>query len=369
MEAVLSQFDLTLHSSIIVFIAIGFVLFYGVLTVLLMSYIFFNRLLLQYRENRDERLIDKYEDQILDILINEQKRTDPRTYRHTLDRLRIAFSGSATRALLKNIVLLNRDMMGDSAILLQELYKDLRLDQRAIDLLKHGSWYQKLVAVKELGSFKIGYAIPQFSDLTESSRTNLRNEAQCALLLLGGPSQLEFLAILDESLTLWQQIRIIRIIKQFDPSSLPDFHIYLTNPNEQVILFVLKLIQIFNQSQAYRAVIDLLYDNRSQVQREAVRTISAWLDQEIVELLKFIFIEGESGVNVCIVRALQQWDYDRDTRIFLEGVVQTSSDYTLRMSSLHALKLLGGEQAIAPLQETLDEVGQRCVVHQLDHRI
>lgn len=369
MEAILTSLDITSKPSAIVLIAVGLIIFYGVVAVALMGFILVNRWKIQYREQRDEQLMAKYEEQILEILISEQKRTAPQAYRNTVDRLRLAFTGSALRSLQKNIVLLGRDISGESAFWLHELYKDLQLDQRAIETLKHGSSHQKVAAVKELGRFQITHALPQLSDLSRDRHTTLRNEAQCTLLRLGGASQLNFLATLDEPITQWQQMRITKELKHIDPQELPDFHTYLSNPNEHVVVFVLKLIRLFNQVQAREAVINMLFDNRPLVLLEAVKTATGWLDEEMVELLMAIYEENSPDVHISVTEALRQWIYDQNTRLFLENIASATDDYILRMSALRSLKMLGGKDAITPLKETLDEAGQRCVNHQLDDRI
>lgn len=367
MEAILDNFT---QPSSIVLIAVGLIVLYSVLTFVLMSFILINRTYLRYRERRDQRLVERHENEIFEILIGEQKRNDPRAYRYAVDRLRVAFSGSAIYALKEILFLLGRDFSGENADLLCELYQDLRLDQRAIQVLNEGRWYQKIGAIKELGHFHVTHASARLRDFTEDSHPILRDEAQCTLLRLGGASQLNFLATLDQPITQWQQIRINQVLKRSEQDELPEFHTYLANPNEQVLLFVLKLIRIYNQTQARDTVIDMLFDLSPTVQREAIRTVSGWLDREIVALLMTIYSEEEeSMLHVSVVQALRQWSYDHNTRTFLENVAATTDDYTLRMNALRSLRLLGGNEAIIPLADTLDKAGQRCVNHQLDDLI
>ena len=356
-------------SSPIALIALGTIVLCGTLGGLLMSFILINRARLQYQERRDERLIAKHEDSLFEILIGEQKRLDPRAYRFAVDQLRIAFSGSAVRALKETMVLLGRDLSGENMVLLHELYQDLRLDQPAIRMLQKGNWGDKITAVKELGHFGVTHAIPHLNDLTEDPHETVRGEAQCALLRLGGAAQLDFLATLNQPITRWQQIRLVNVLKRFDQDKLPDFQLYLTNPNESVTLFVLQLIRLYNQTHARDMVVEKLFDPRPTVQREAIKTVSGWLDQDVVELLMILYAEGAQPVHVSVVQALRQWMYDKDTRHFLEDVAENTEDYTLRMNALRSLKLLGGDEAIMPLSDTPDETIQRCVTHQLDHRI
>ena len=369
MEKILDWLDFTSSPPAIVLIAQSLIVLFAVLSGLLMSFIMINRIRLHYGERRDERLIAAYENEIFEILIGEQKRNDPRGYRYTVYRLRIAFSGTAIKALLETLVLLGRDLSGENASLLHELYQDLRLDQRALTILAEGPWHQKILAVKELGHFHVTHALPHLSELSEDPNPTLRTEAQCALLRLGGASRLDFLATLDQPLTRWQQMRITQILKGFDQDKLPDFHTYLTNPNEAVTLFVLKLIRVYNQTQARDKVVEKLFDPRLSIQRESIITVSNWLDQEVVDLLIALYNHGELTLHVPVVQSLRQWIYDKNTRTFLESVAQAADDYTLRMSALQSLKHLGGKEAIAPLNANFDEVGQRCIAHQLDDRI
>ena len=369
METILAGYEVAYLSSAIVRIACVLIVLFGGVAGLLMAFIVANRYLIQYRTWRNERLVAKFEDDIFGILIEEQKRLDPRAYRFTVDRLRIAFSGSAVEALKKNLMLLGRDWSGDNQAILQELYQDLRLDQQAIRMLQEGAWYQKIAAIKELSYFGVAHAVPHLIDLAEDAHPVLRGEAQCALLHLGGAAQLNFLATLDQPLTRWQQIRIVNVLNRYEQPSLPEFHTFLTNPNESVTLFVLELIRVYKQAQARDAVVDKLFDTRPAVQLEAIKTVAHWLDQDVVGLLITISADGIDPVNVSVVQALRQWVYDNNTRTFLETVAETANNYTLRMSALRSLKLLGGKEAIAPLAQVLDQQGQRCLDHQLDDRI
>ena len=369
METILTQFDTLYAASPVALTAVGLIILYGVVSVLLLSYLLFNRGRLRHQEWRDQRLIATYEDQLFEILIGEQKRTDPRAYHFAVDRLRFAFAGSAVQALQREMVLLGRDLSGENLALLHELYQDLRMDQRAMYQLRYGTWHQKITAVKELGHFRVTHALPYLTDLSEDAHATLRGEAQCTLLRLGGVTYLNFLATVAQPLTRWQQIRLMNVLKRFPQDQLPNFQIYLSNPNESVTLFVLELIRVYNQTQEREAVIEKLFDERVSVQREAVRTVSGWLDQETVSLLLAMCDKGALPLHRSVVRALRQWTYDASTQTFLEDVAEHTEDYTLRMDALCSLKQLGGHQAIGALINTPDEAVQRCVVHQLDERI
>lgn len=369
MEAILTQYEMVYGTSVVSLIAGGLILSYAIVAMALMCFILINKVVVHYQERRQERLIARYEDDILMMIVGELKRNDPRAYRFTVDRLRIAFRGSAITTLKDIMSLLARDLSGVNLRLLYELYQDLRLDQRAIQVLQEGTWYEKVKAVKELAHFEITHATPHLSPLTEDSCVTLRNEAQCALLRLGGASKLDFLATLDQPITAWQQIRIHRVLKRFPRERLPQFYTYLTNPNEHVILFVLKLIRVYDQTQAREAVVNMLFDQRPTIQQEAIRTVALWLDQEVLKLLINMYDDGDRMVRLPVVQAMQQWVYDQNTRIFLESIVETTRDYTLRMATLRSLKVLGGKKAIAPFMVILEGTSQRCVVHQLDDRI
>ncbi len=368
MEKILGVLSLDQAPVTIVLIAVGLIAIYTAMTVLLMSYILFNRVRLRRQARRDEQLIARHETEIFEMILEGQKRTDPRTYRQAIDRLRAAFTGASQGALRELLTLLGRDFAGEGAETLHEFYQDMRLDMRATQILRDGRWDERTAAVKELAYFGVSHAIPQLHNLAEDKHPVLRTEAQCALLRLGGADQLDFLATLEAPITLWQQLRITNVLRRFGADQMPDFQKYLANPHASVTVFVLKMIHIYGQIQAREQVIERLFDNRPVVRQEAVNTIADWLDEETVEMLMTLYEDG-SHMHLSVVRALQQWTYDQPTRTFLENVVAQEPGYTLRMSALQSLKSLGGREAIAPLADTLDEAGQRYVVHQLDDRI
>ncbi len=369
MEAIVDLLLINSDYPLIVVISKLLILAFGLLTMLLMGYIFVNRGRVHHRQQKDESLIEEYEDEIIDILIGELKKNDPATYQDTVERLRIAFSGEAIQTLRKLMALLGRDMSGDNAFLLQELYTDLQLERRSVKTLNNGSWEQKVMAVKELGRFGVVHALPQLQSLAENPNKILRDEVQYTLLQLGGASQFEFLTTLNEPLTPWQQIRITEVFRLLDPQDLPDFQVYLSNQYEEVTIFLLKLIKFFDQTQAREAVVDQLFDERPLVKLEAVNTLAGWLDEETVELLIILYEESGLNIRIAITKALQQWTYDQNTRYFLEGVLEETQEYTLCMSALQSLKKLGGEEAIIQLLDTTSVLNNRYIAHQLDERI
>lgn len=178
-----------------------------------------------------------------------------------------------------------KDLKGEAGINLQRLYEAFGLDRDALRRLNSRQWHRRAAAVKELYLMDQHRYLSQIEPLTRHSNEYLRMEAQTCLLQFLGPEGLRFLDGLSLPVSEWQQIQLLGQLQEMHPEEIPGLETFLASPNPSVRRFALKLTGTFQQRSLLNRAGLLLRDPVAAVQRDALRCLRHFYDQDVAQLL------------------------------------------------------------------------------------
>lgn len=175
---------------------------------------------------------------------------------------------------LKELIKLRRVYDGEIGKNLQEFYRASGLLKLSYEKIRSSKWYMKCEGIQELSEMGIKKAAPIIQEHTKSGNDTLKMVALIEVIHLKGIKGLELLKEYDEPLNDWIQLNLLDSIRESeDKGEIPDFGYLLEAKNESLIVFGMRLISIFNQSQHYEAIQNFLDSPSRKIKMQAELTL------------------------------------------------------------------------------------------------
>ena len=159
---------------------------------------------------------------------------------------------------------LMNEVSGEMADSIKTLYYETGLIDYALTRLNNKNWYVIAKGIGELTRFNIEEAYVNIVKFINHPRKEVRKETQLYLVSLFRFEGLSFLNELKEPLSEWAQVQLLEILQKLDDQEICDIKPWLKSTNDTVVLFALKLAQIYNQFEVKDTLMDLLsHKNKS----------------------------------------------------------------------------------------------------------
>ncbi|MGB0167385.1 MAG: HEAT repeat domain-containing protein [Luteibaculum sp.] len=337
------------------------------ISVALIFFIFISRKSSQARHTRVERLKDKYETLLTNILFEDTYSSYSKGY----DRIVKSITGNGLDKLSRETlvhVLLNakENMMGESDKILTTFYHELNLRRYAMREMRRGKWNDKAFVMQELGKMDVKEALPTIMRYTNHPNPVLRAEAQYAAIDLGGERGLGFLEDLKYPLSQWQQIRILEELEKIKTEEIPSFYHLLQSKNDSVVVFGLRLIAHFNQIEQADELSPILEHGNKEVLKELANTLRQLEYSDIVPQIRKKFNSYSSDVKVSMLRAIAELGNKEEQTDFLFDLLH-EKEYRIALAAARALYILYQGNFVS---EMLQRAGNRALFlkHVLDER-
>lgn len=176
---------------------------------------------------------------------------------------------------LTELIKLRRVYDGEIGKNLQEFYRASGLLKLSYEKIRSNKWYMKCEGIQELSEMGIKKAAPIIQEHTKSSNDTLKMVALMEVIHLKGIKGLNLLKSYDEPLNDWIQLNLLDSIKESeDRGEIPDFGYLLEANNDSLIVFGMRLISFFNQTQHLEAVENLLNSPSRKIKTQAALTVS-----------------------------------------------------------------------------------------------
>lgn len=174
---------------------------------------------------------------------------------------------------LKDLIKLRRVYGGEISKKLQEFYRTSGLMKLSYKKIRSNKWYMKCEGIQELSEMGIKKAAPIILEHTKSRFDTLKMVALIEVLHLKGIKGLELLKDYNEPLNDWIQLNLLDSIResQFN-EEVPDFGYLLSANNESLIVFGMRLISFFNQSQHLEEIQKLTDSPSKKIRVQAERS-------------------------------------------------------------------------------------------------
>lgn len=185
------------------------------------------------------------------------------------------------------------------------LYRELGLREDSLRKFRSGAWQQKARGIYELYMMDQRDMQERIYRYTNSRDEYVRMEAQTAVLGFSGFEGLRFLDTLTRPLTAWQQVKLLEQLRPLDPGSMDHLPRWLQSPNRYVVLFALKLAEVYQQMQVNAEVVDCLQSPDEKIRRQAIQTLVRVADESTPAILIRQYQYETPGNRQTILQSLE----------------------------------------------------------------
>jgi HEAT repeat protein len=179
----------------------------------------------------------------------------------------------------------------------------------------------------------------------------------------------KFLDDLKKPFTLWEQLNVHEQIT-FHNLPIPDFSRWINSPNNTVVIFSLRMIQVFKQNHAAQAVIACLEHPDHEVRHTAIKVCGEIHLHETLPHLKHMYKKEDYFNCLAIVQTMRKMP-DESVLGFLKLVLDKEDDVQLQIEAALAIARMGdvGTEALEKLVKSEYKNYQIIIRHVLDKRI
>jgi len=231
---------------------------------------------------------------------------------------------------------LMNEVSGEMADSIKILYYKTGLINYALSRLKNKNWYVIAKGIGELTRFNIEEAYDDVAKFINHPRKEVRNETQLYLVNLFRFEGLSFLNDLKTPLSEWNQVQLLEILHKFDDQQICDIKPWLTSTNNTVVLFALKLAQIYNQFEVKDILIELLSHKEKEIRICAIEVLTNLYGIEAKEMLKTNFNESSLEEQLCFFQMLEKLVVPSDEPFIEKHLFH--KDFEIQLLALKILK-------------------------------
>jgi hypothetical protein len=326
----------------------------------LLVIILMNRRRMEREEKLHQYLMEKYQNLIVDYLYGS---ATPEEF------MEIASDNYSRQVLIDQMIDVSINLIGEESKKLFGLYKDLGLDKDSLARARNYRWHKKIKGFRELAHMNIKDANDVIYKALNSSNEILRMEAQIALVRLTDEDHFEFLSRLERPFSLWEQITLHDLIVQHN-IPVPDFKKWLYSKNDTVVIFAMRMIREFKQTDAEEGIKNSLTHNSPEVRLLAVQVAGDLGFSSTLELMKRMYKNQDYKICLEIVRSMGKMP-DTSMLGFLKLVLDKEDDVQLQIEATKSIEKMGeeGVKALVKIMKSEYKNYNIIVRHVLDRRI
>jgi hypothetical protein len=326
----------------------------------LLIIILMNRRRMEKEEKVRQYLMEKYQSLIVDYLYGSATSEEFRS---------IASDNYSRQVLIEQMIDVSVNLKGEESNKLFGLYKFLGLDRDSLARARDYRWHKKIKGFRELAFMNIRDANAIMLKALNSSNEILRMEAQIALVRLSDNDHFDFLSHLKRPFSLWEQITLHDLIIQHN-IPVPEFKKWVTSANDSVVIFALRMIREFKQTDAEEDIQKSLHHNSPGVRIEAVKVAGDLKLKSTLEIMKKMYKNQDYKICLEIVKSMGKMP-DISMLGFLKLVLDKEDDVQLQIEATKSIENLGeeGVKALVKIMKSEYKNYNIIVRHVLDRRI
>ncbi|RVT77341.1 HEAT repeat domain-containing protein [Flavobacterium sufflavum] len=242
------------------------------------------------------------------------------------------------KIIISTFLKLKNEISGETADAIQNLYYQTGLIDSATSKLKSKKWDAVARAIRELTQFEIKEAHDEILLLVNHPKKEVRTEIQKYLVKLFRFEGLEFLNVLENPLSEWDQIQLLEILNKFNNLEIPDMNNWLRSTNNSVVSFAIKLTKIYNQFGAKDDIIALFNHPNAEIRIEAINVVTHLGIYEAVEILKQDLFDRSLEEQIAFFKMMEEMSMPDDIP-FIEEYVN-HENFFIRISVMKIMNLI-----------------------------
>lgn len=218
---------------------------------------------------------------------------------------------------INQLINTKKNLVGIASRNVVYLYEQLGLKTSSLRKFNSRIWYKKAKGIYELYMMEQKDVKDRILRYTNSSNEYIRLEAQTAVLAFSGFEGLAFLDRLTRPMNSWQQVKLLEQLEPLDPGHLEPLENWLLSKNNSVVIFALKLAEIYQQYHLKEAVTGCLQHENEKVRTQAIKTLRHIGDEQSAQILAERYAEETMVNRTAILQALENIATDQQ-KAFLE---------------------------------------------------
>ncbi len=328
--------------------------------IILLVVILLNRNRMEKEARLRQYLLEQYQSLIIDYLFGN---TGSDAFR------KIASDDYRRQVLIDQMIDVSVNLKGESEAKLMKLYRELDLDVDSLARARSSKWHKKIKGFRELAFMGIREGNDEMYAVLNSRNEILRMEAQIALVRLSDENHFDFLSQMKRPFSLWEQITLHDLIIQHE-IPVPDFQKWLSSSNPTVVMFALRMIREFKQTEAEPEIRKVLLHRDQRVSQLAVEVAGDLDLRSTLETMKRMYKFQEYNNCLEIVKSMGKMP-EQSMLGFLKLVLDKEDDVQLQIEAVKAIENMGevGVQALVKVMKSEYKNYNIIVRHVLDRRI
>jgi hypothetical protein len=289
-------------------LALVLIVVLAVSIVVLAIYLKIVRYYLRKKEEETIRLKNIYEALLVEYLYcnTENEKFDDQQQSIILKiktAIQIKFHRKIVVSILYNLM---DQVSGEMSDAIKNLYYKTGLINDALLRLKNKNWYIIAKGIGELSRFEVREAHDHVIKHITHPKREVRKEAHLYLVNLNHFEGLSFLNDVKTPLSEWDHVQILEILQKFDDQQICDIKPWLKSPNDTVVLFALKLAELYNQFEVNDTLMELLSHTSKTIRIQTIEVLTHLYGVEAKDLLKANFNELSIEEQVCFFEMLEK---------------------------------------------------------------
>jgi hypothetical protein len=319
-----------------------------VLSVLYFVGIFLIRNRISANNGRTKQKKVEFSPMISEFLFFEDSNTkeEKMNYLNLKIQIRELIKDQFDRNVLIEVLLdLRKDLSGQSQTVLIELYKDLGLHHDAYEKLSSRRWQIVSSGILELTTMEVHESYGLILKFINHRQSTIRKQAEIAVVNLKEEGIGYFLDNTKYKISEWQQLKLLDVLRHKPNFNPPAFGLWLTSSNTHVVLFSLRLIKYYRQSNAEQSIITLLKHKKRDIQAEAIDCIKEFYFVDAIPTLKLVYAKASHDIKIAILDAIGEIGSESDVE-FLDILKNKERNFNIKGKIIGTLNKIDPERIL-----------------------
>jgi hypothetical protein len=332
------------HSSPIIKLAWSFSCIFLIIIAMLIMYLIYLRNNLRENEKIKAKYQEDYESYLVTYLYSgNEDGSFSSDQQLIINELKKYVADPFKRKIIISTLLkLRNEISGEIAESIDKLFIKLGLLRYSLAKLRNEKWDIIAIGIRELTQFKIKGVHKIIMNNINHPKKEVRKEMQLYLVHLYAFKGLEFLNILETSLSEWDQIQLLEILQLNNDPQIADIRPWLKSSNDSVVIFTLKLAKVYNQFEAKDELIKLLNHKSEDVRVNAISALSHLNIVEAKNILKNNFNERSHEEQIAFLKMMENVYENSDKPFLLEHIHH--KNFEIKLLIMDILKNINFEE-------------------------
>jgi hypothetical protein len=238
------------------------------------------------------------------------------------------------KIIVSTLLKLRNEISGEMGESIDQLFIKLGLLRYSLVKLRDKKWDVIAIGIRELTQFKIKAVRKIIMNNINHPKREVRKEMQLYLVHVYAFKGLDFLNILETTLSEWDQIQLLEVLQLNNDTQIADIRPWLKSSNDSVVTFTLKLAKVYNQFEVKEELIDLLNHKSEDVRINVISALSHLNALEAKTILKNNFSERSDEEQIAFLKMMENVYEKADKPFLLEHIHHRNFEIKLIVSEI-----------------------------------